>query len=79
MLGRSPGTQPVFLTLLLDVLKALEEPNSASRSASKSNPSAKLLQELIEILSSDITEVGGSGFKTEGGAKDASSIPLNLI
>ncbi|KAL7580232.1 hypothetical protein ACA910_012973 [Epithemia clementina (nom. ined.)] len=66
----------VLLTLLLDVLKALEEPGGGNTDTT-SNPTADLLQELIESLTSDITEVG-SGFEDEETAQDASSLPLLL-
>jgi hypothetical protein len=76
----------VLLTLLLEVLKALEEPNAAADSSTVSNATADKLQELIEILTSDIStsvsrrESGVSedeGYASDSG-QDASSMPLLL-
>ena len=66
----------VLLSLLLDVLKALEETEGGSQD-SKSNPTADLLQDVITSLACDISQVG-SFFEREEAAQDASSLPLLL-
>jgi E3 ubiquitin-protein ligase UBR4 len=76
-----------LLTLLLDVLKSLEDDTTAT---TKSNPTADILQELIEVLASDIStgassasngiaeaEIDGSGYESDA-ALDASSMPMLL-
>jgi E3 ubiquitin-protein ligase UBR4 len=77
----------VLLTLLLDVLKSLEDDTTAT---TKSNPTADILQELIEVLASDIStgassasnssaeaEIESSGYESDA-AFDASSMPMLL-
>ena len=65
----------MLLSLLLDVLKALEEPEG--NADTKSSPTAELLQELIESLTSEMTEVG-SNFQSGELAQDTSSLSLLL-
>lgn len=71
-----------LLTLLLEVLQSLEGP--ASDGESINSPTAQALQELIEILTSDISANVGDGnhdpYETvdEGYATNLSSMPLML-
>jgi hypothetical protein len=67
----------ILLTLLLDVLKALEEKSSK---ASGGNPTAESLQELIESLTSDIssTSVDDEEAYDSDAAQDGASMPLLL-
>lgn len=72
----------ILLTLLLDVLKVLEQ----GQESTASNPTAKILQELIEVLTSDISTSGGATGATaemdedyeSDAAQDAASMPLLL-
>jgi hypothetical protein len=70
----------ILLTLLLEVLKALEGDNSSALDASASCPTAELLQELIESLTSDISITNadtGDDYEVYLDF-DASSMPLLL-
>ena len=75
----------VLLSLLLDVLGILEDPLSKEGDASSSNPTAEVLQELIEVLACDIStatptesSVGEATKDYESDAADAASMPLLL-
>ena len=68
----------VLLTLLLDVLKALEV--TSGNQTSGGNPTSEVLQELIESLTSDIASTAESvesGYESDM-AQDAASMPLLL-
>lgn len=72
----------VLLTLLLEVLKALE--TSSENSPTTSNATAEIFQELIEKLTSDISSTGGK-YSNDGSstvqsdtAQDAASMSLLL-
>jgi E3 ubiquitin-protein ligase UBR4 len=72
----------VLLTLLLDMLTILEKESSSSvDEETKTNPTAAILQELIEVLTSDISSSDGGaadeGYESDL-AQDASSMPLLL-
>ncbi|GAX11800.1 E3 ubiquitin-protein ligase UBR4 [Fistulifera solaris] len=70
----------ILLALLLEVLKALEGDNSSTLDASASCPTAELLQELIESLTSDISITNadtGDDYEVYLDF-DASSMPLLL-
>jgi hypothetical protein len=82
MQARAPT---VLLTLLLEVLGTLEDPLSDERDTSTSNPTAEILQELIEVLTSDISNATDSSTLEEAAAAgyesdpaDAASMPLLL-
>ena len=72
----------VLLTLLLEVLKSLSVTGSSESHAN--NPTADILQELIELLTTDISvSVSSSGEEVEDSfslveTQDASSMPLLL-
>lgn len=77
LLARAPT---MLLTLLLEVLKALEGKNGNTSDASGSCPTAELLQELIESLTSDIS-IGNTDTGDDYDVYldfDASSMPLLL-
>jgi hypothetical protein len=68
--------------MLLEVLKVLEVSGSGG-TTSESNPTAEILQELIEVLTSDISNAGTNDNNSEEGyqsdlAQDAASMPLLL-
>jgi hypothetical protein len=70
----------MLLTLLLEVLKALEGDNSSTLDATANCPTAELLQELIESLTSDISITNadtGDDYEVYVDF-DASSMPLLL-
>jgi E3 ubiquitin-protein ligase UBR4 len=74
----------ILLALLLDILKVLEGADTAGGAASASNPTAEILQEMIELLTSDISTSSLVGIdaavseKYEDQTPDASSLPLLL-
>ena len=74
----------ILLTLLLEVLKALEVNDSSNNrnKASGGNPTAEALQELIENLTSDISSTASTASVEDGYesdlAHDAASMPLLL-
>jgi hypothetical protein len=72
----------VLLTLLLEVLTVFEK----SSATIKTNPTAEILQELIELLTSDIFLVNGGeggnctndGYVSDDSAHDSATMPLLL-
>jgi E3 ubiquitin-protein ligase UBR4 len=74
----------ILLALLLDILKVLEGADSGGATAS--NPTADILQELIELLTSDMSTsslvgsdaAGGESYENLDQTPDASSLPLLL-
>jgi hypothetical protein len=84
MQARAPT---VLLTLLLEVLGTLEDPQSDKGDTSTGNPTAEILQELIEVLTSDIStfnaidaatlkEAADAGYESD--PADAAGMPLLL-